>query len=243
MAPQHGVVAAKAKREREELLEDTVERIQAGEFESIGQAVLETGFPKTTLHRRLHGAKPRNKAYEEKQNLTEVEENELARWITLCTVSGCAPIPEVVREMAEGIRRRRVKGVNELGMEFVSYEPIGKKWVGRFLNRFPHLETERGKKIEAVRMEASEEDYRDYFKKLRAAIDEFEVSPENTYNMDETGFNVGIMEDRNVIVDGTVSTHYQAQGYRRDSDHIRLTAFAQTDPQFHLLSFSRACQL
>lgn len=216
MAPQHRAATAKAKREREELLEDTLERIRAGKFESIGKAVRETGFPKTTLHRRLHGAKPRIKAQEEKQNLTEVEENELARWITLCTVSGRAPIPEVVREMAEGIRRRHVKGVNESGMELVSYEPIGKRWVGRFLNRFPHLQTERGKKIEAVRMEASEEDYRDYFEKLRAAINEFEVSPENVYNMDETGFNIGVAEDRNVIVDGTVSTRYQAQGGRQE---------------------------
>ena len=216
MAPQHGVATAKAKREREEMLEDTVERIQAGEFESIGQAVRETGFPKTTLHRRLHRAKSRNKAQEEKQNLTEVEENELARWITLCTVSGRASIPEVVREMAEGIRRRHVKGVNESGMEFVSYELIGKKWVDRFLNRFPHLQTERGKKIEAVQMEASDEDYRDYFEKLCAVIDEFEVSPENTYNIDETGFNIGVAKDRNVIMDGTVSTRYQAQSGRQE---------------------------
>jgi len=216
MAPQHRTATAKAKREREEMLENTVERIQAGEFESIGQAVRETGFPKTTLHRRLHGAKPRNKAQEERQNLTEVEEKELARWITLCTVSGRAPIPEVVREMAEGIRRRRVKGVNESGMEIVTYEPIGKRWVGRFLNRFPHLQTERGKKIDAVRMEASEEEYRDYFQKLLATIDEFEVSPENIYNMDETGFNIGVAEDRNVIVDGTVSIRYQAQGGRQE---------------------------
>ena len=61
-------------------------------------------------------------------------------------------------------------------------------------------------------MKASEEEYSDYFQKLRTAIDEFEVAPENTYNMDEIGFNIGIVEDRNVIVDGTVSTHYQAQG-------------------------------
>lgn len=177
------------------MLEDTVERIKLGEFESMGQAVRETGFSKTTLHRRFHGGKSRNKVQEEKQNLTEVEEKELARWITLCTVSGRAPIPEVIHEMAEGIRRRRVKGVNESSLEFVSYEPIGKRWVGRFLNRFPHLKTERGKKIEAVRMEASEDDYRDYFEKLRVAIDEFEVLLENTYNMDETGCNIGVTED------------------------------------------------
>jgi len=61
-------------------------------------------------------------------------------------------------------------------------------------------------------MEASKEEYRDYFQKLLAAIDEFEVSSENIYNMDETGFNIGVAEDRNIIVDGTVSIRYQAQG-------------------------------
>ena len=142
MGPQHGAATAKAKREREEMLKEMIERIQVGEFESLAHAERETGFPKTTLHWRLHGVKPRNKAQEERQNLTEVEENELARWITLCTISDRAPIPEVVREMAEGNRRRRVKGVNELGMEVVSYEPIGQKWVSRFLNQFPHLQME-----------------------------------------------------------------------------------------------------
>ena len=61
MPPQYGAATAKAKREREEMLEDTVKRIQVSEFESISEVVRETEFPKMILHGRLHGAKLRNK--------------------------------------------------------------------------------------------------------------------------------------------------------------------------------------
>ena len=204
--------ATKAKRKREEILEDAIKKIQEGEFEGISHAVRETGLSKATLHGRLHEAKPKNKSQEKHQNLMEVEEKELAQWITLCTIIGRMPIPDVVCEMAEGIRRRCIKGVNEVGMELVHYEPIGKGWVSRFLKQFPYLQMEQEKKIEVVQLEANEEDYRDYFEKLRTVIDEFDVSPENIYNMDETGFNIGVTEDRHVVVDGTISSHYQGKG-------------------------------
>jgi hypothetical protein len=139
-----------------------------------------------------------------------VEERELARWITLCTIVGRSSIPETVKEMAEGIRRRRVREVNESGMELVSYEPIGKSWVRRFLKRFPHLQSERANKIESVRLEPTNVQYRDYFDKLRGVINEFNVLPGNIYNMDETGFNIGVIEDRNVIVDKSIHTRYQS---------------------------------
>jgi len=57
MAPGHSA-GTKAKREREEILEDVVKRIQEGEFEGIR----ETGILKATLYGWLHGTKPKNKS-------------------------------------------------------------------------------------------------------------------------------------------------------------------------------------
>ena len=38
--------------------------------------------------------------------------------------------------MADAMRRRRFKEINEDGMELVHYEPIGKEWATRFLGRY-----------------------------------------------------------------------------------------------------------
>jgi hypothetical protein len=54
-----------------------VKRIWAREFESVHHAARVIGLPKTTLHDRIHRAKARNKAHEDKQNLTEVDKKEL----------------------------------------------------------------------------------------------------------------------------------------------------------------------
>ena len=71
--------------------------------------------------------KLKNKSQEKHQNLMEVEEKELTQWITLCIIISCAPISDVVCEMTEGIKKRRIKGVNEVGMELVYYKPIEKE--------------------------------------------------------------------------------------------------------------------
>jgi Txe/YoeB family toxin of Txe-Axe toxin-antitoxin module len=209
MAPKYSA-ATKAKRERKKLIKDTIKKIRQHEFQGVSHAERVTGLSKATLSRRLRGSKPCNQAHEEQQILSRVEEKELARWITLCTVAGHAPILTAVKEMAEGIRRRRVKEINELGMELITYEPIGKRWVGRFLKRFPHLQSEMSKRIEAVRLEPTAQEYQKYFDDLRDVINEFDVLPENIYNMDETGFNIGTIEDRHVIVDSTVIMRYQS---------------------------------
>jgi hypothetical protein len=51
--------------------------------------------------------------------------------------------------MAEAIRKRRVKAVNEDGVVLVDYEALGKHWLKQFKRRQKNLSTERVEKIEA----------------------------------------------------------------------------------------------
>lgn len=86
-----------------------------------------------TLQNRLNGMQPRNKAHEESMNLSNAEERELVRWITTLTQRGYAPRYRTVQEMAENIRKQRVRGVNDDDIQLVEYENFGKDWVARFM--------------------------------------------------------------------------------------------------------------
>ena len=62
--------------------------------------------------------------------------------------------------------KRPVKGVNKDGAILVEYEPLGKKWLGRFKKRQKALTIERVEKIEAVRNEVTVKDLEIWFVEL-----------------------------------------------------------------------------
>ena len=50
--------------------------------------------------------------------------------------------------MAEEIRQKHVRGVNEPSIQLVIYEPISEQWVQRFLQQYSHLKTVMSRSIE-----------------------------------------------------------------------------------------------
>ena len=52
--------------------------------------------------------------------------------------------------MVEEIRRQRIRPINDNGIECVSYRPIAKQWVNRFLARHPDLQSTVSHAIDAV---------------------------------------------------------------------------------------------
>ena len=71
-------------------------------------------------------------------------------------------------------------------------------------------------KIEAVRNEVTAEDLEKWFVELERVITEHHILPENIYNMDETGANIGDFQSRQAVVDTTVRFRYQAQPGRQE---------------------------
>jgi len=54
--------------------------------------------------------------------------------------------------MAEEIRKRHIKNINQDGLELVHYNDIGKQWVPRFLHRHSELASIHSRSIDAVRI-------------------------------------------------------------------------------------------
>jgi len=116
-------------------------------------AVEAFNVPYRTLWDRVYGGvKPRNLSHEREQNLTHAEEKESVRRITALTISGYPARHATVREMAEEIRKRRVKQINNDGIELIQYENIGNDWVPRFLRRHPELSSITLRLIDYVRL-------------------------------------------------------------------------------------------
>ena len=122
----------------------------------------------------------------------------------------------MVRHMAEVIQSSRVRNVNDEFVQYVNYEPIGDKWVSRFMNRHPQLQTIIPRPIEAARVEdTSYEALKQYFDAIQSVSKEYNVQDENKYNMDESGFGIGTIEASKVIIDKQSSqnlTYHQASG-------------------------------
>ena len=91
--------------------------------------------------------------------------------------------------MAEEIRKRCVVKINDEDITYVSYEPIGKNWVQRFINRHPNLKAAITDSIEfGCIKDVTREVVENWFKVYREMIDEKGIRTENIYNVDETGY-------------------------------------------------------
>jgi hypothetical protein len=79
------------------------------------------------------------------------------------------------------------------------------------MNRHPELQSLIAEQIEAVRIkETSHPVLEKWFKDVKSIIDEFEIRPCDTYNMDETGFSIGAIKATRVIIDRTQNIRYSA---------------------------------
>ena len=144
--------------EKENQIKDAVTGLKSGKYKNLREAENATGIPKSTIHSRMNGWVARRKSQERNQVLSHSEEKELARYITYATIAGKPAPLEVVRKIAEIIRTRRLRGVNEPRMDLVTYNPIGINWATWFRGRYPHLACERLAKIESARNEVNLEE-------------------------------------------------------------------------------------
>src|SRR5271167_4181574 len=128
-----------ADKEKEARLQQAIAAVLNKETTAY-KAIHDFDVPKQTLYDRLQGKPPRNLAQETNQILTHAEEKELVKWITRLTYTGYPPRYVTLREMAEEIRKRRVKLINNNGMQLIDeFDPIGQQWVQRFLSRHTEL--------------------------------------------------------------------------------------------------------
>ena len=111
--------------ERDAKIEAALADVVNGQH-NCNSASIAFNVSRQTLYDRMNGAQPQRLAQEKQQVLSHAEEKELVRWITHLTIISYPPRHKTLLEMAEEIRKRRIRGINDQSGTYVEYTPIEK---------------------------------------------------------------------------------------------------------------------
>lgn len=160
----------------------------------ISRAAQQWGIPYHTLYYRLkRGRQSRNAAFADMQRLTQSQEDNLVAYILTQEALGCP------------ISHGQLKGLAER-MLGDGQQPLGRKWMRRFLRRNPLIRTKRSRAIDARRWRAHSPEIIQQFLD-RLDIPEIKgIHPSNRWNIDETGIMEG--KGTNGLVLGSAASRY-----------------------------------
>jgi hypothetical protein len=154
----------------------------------------------TTLKGRMDGNQPQHLRSLSKRNLTQNEEDTIARRVIDLDSRAFPPRLRYVEEMANVLRRVR------------DAQPVGKNWVANFIRRRPDLRTRLNRRIDYIRTFNEDPDaYNAWFKLVGDTIAKYGIQMEDIYNFDETGFLMGM------ILTGMVVTSSERRGRPRQA--------------------------
>ncbi|KJZ68123.1 hypothetical protein HIM_12484 [Hirsutella minnesotensis 3608] len=214
----------------EERVKGAVEHIEKFPCAKVATVAREFGVPRGRLRYRLQGrpAKIGQKASNTK--LSRPEEAALCRYIDRLDAFNLAVRVEFVADAANCILRERF-GRSEAPV-------VGRpNWTSRFLKRHGYLKR-RQKKLQAER-QASEDLTRvhQYFETLQQVVQENGIPPEDIWNMDETGFRIGVGKDQ-LIVTKRARAHYFGIPENRESATAieAISASGEVIPAFLILA-------
>jgi len=181
MAPPHRVEAIR----KEGRMALAVNAIKKNQLSSHYEAADTYKVSRTTLQGRLKGRLPRLGSRSKFRLLLEFEESLLISWIHSMERRGFPPYIIDVRRMAQTLLDRR-------GSK--SSKSIGKNWIYKFLSHHPELDTRLARSYDAQR--AKNEDPKiitEWFQRVQQTREEYGILDEDTYNFDETGFAMGLI--------------------------------------------------
>jgi DDE superfamily endonuclease/Tc5 transposase DNA-binding domain/helix-turn-helix, Psq domain len=202
------------RAEADKRIEKALNELTSGQFQSVRGAAKANDVPHSTLLKRLNGGKSVAQSREPQQILTIPEENALAECITHFATVGHPPKHSFIRELAEEIRASRNRGSI---IHSPNQPSIGDSWVQRFIHRHPKLETAFSRAIEVARIkDITREDLDCWFDEFEKTIGEKNIRVEDMYNMDETGFAIGTVQNSYVVIKKDSKMRYQAQPGRQE---------------------------
>ena len=138
----------------------------------------------TAVQRRYDGQTRHMREVREKdQLLTPGEEKALVKWILQLEAWNFPPTVERMKRMAQELMRKR-KDFREIGIH----------WPDKFRRRHPEVTTRWCKPINRHRANNfTHQTVSDWFELLQNSMDEKDIQKEDSYNMDEKGFALGLL--------------------------------------------------
>ena len=174
---------------RAESIAAAVADVTSGKL-SVRQAAEKYAISKSTLYNRTqNGNKNKCTSHEKQMSLTLYEEQLIVDWIWIEDSLGRAPTHQDIKELAEDLLAQRGKPTE-----------LGKKWVGRFIARHEEIKAMKGKKLATERRKGTTYDkVVEFFDAYESIIAKYNITGANIYNMDETGFLIGVTSNQLVV--------------------------------------------
>ena len=112
----------------------------------------------------------------------------LVREILKLDAQGLSPTISLVKEMADSILRARGAAC------------VGVKWTNNFVQRTPALTIKLGRTYECQRKHCEDPKIiRPWFELVKNTINKYGILPEDIYNFDESGFQMGKISSSKVV--------------------------------------------
>src|SRR5215469_10375112 len=166
---------------RENMIRLAINDVKSSVLLSQNSAADAYGVPRSTLQDRIKGRKNARESHSHQQRLAPEQEEFLADWILEEDQRGYPPSHSRAREMAA--RVLRMNG---------DTRPLGKKWLRKFIERNPKITSVIGRKIEAVRVEGTnQEALQEFFTRFEDIQTKFNILLENL-ELDEQGIALGM---------------------------------------------------
>ena len=187
--------------------------LRLGEHFSYRALAKKHGCSRATLSRQHRGeVTPQDKAINSQRLLHPHDEAELVKYI-------------------RGLTKRHLTPTRQMIINFTAplcAWPPSESWVTRFLNRHQdELINAWTTPMESSRHKAdSAEKYKLYFQLLHLKIKEHEVLPENTYNMDEKGFMIGVIGRSKRVFDKVLFQERRVRHSSHDGNREWITIIA-----------------
>ena len=180
-------------------------------YRSLAQ---DEGTPTSTYWHRQHGRRTiRHKAISQ-QYLTPYEEEALVQYALRCGQLGY-PVPAKTLPSLAAVIKSRRRSHNAGLSEDEKAKPPSQKWVQGFYKRHPEVTARKVKPIDWTRHEHTIYNKTvDWFALIEKVIRD--VRPENLYNMDETGVQLGVPHAIKVLLDSKDRKKVRGVGLNRD---------------------------
>ena len=151
--------------------------------------------------KHLSGGKTHHEAHVDEQLLTEAQEETLAKWIK---IQGWCGVPMTYTSVAQAV------------VEILD-KPVGESWLKQFRKHHPNLKTKKTIGLEKACTKALNQfAVNKFFDMLTSIIEEYEIMPGNTYNMDEKGIQLGIGARITAMIDWDQNAVYSIEDGNRE---------------------------
>ncbi|XP_044714504.1 tc5 transposase DNA-binding domain-containing protein [Hirsutella rhossiliensis] len=189
---------------------------------SLRAAAKEFGVPRERLRLRFHGIQPRSGHKATHTRLSPAQEDSIDLYIDRLERIGLAVRKDLLRDAANRVLSSTVGPDGTRNEPFDSQCFVGKNWISRFIKRKGYhimkqkvLDNQR-KLAESV---PHVTEYR-YFKKLHETIASYGINPADIWNMDETGFRIGIGRDQVVVTKSRRSQYFGIEENRESATAV-----------------------